>query len=118
MPAGGFGNLIALPLQSRPRETGNSVFLDDDLRPYEDQWGHLSTVGRLSRGELISIVSKAAAVGQIIGVRFPVRSRSCWATKSISTERSARRPSRTASYGWPHSRTPNSMQHRLSVCQT
>jgi len=32
MPAGGFGNLIALPLQSRPRENGNSVFLDDDFR--------------------------------------------------------------------------------------
>ena len=38
MPAGGFGNLIALPLQSRPRENGNSVFLDDDLRSHEDQW--------------------------------------------------------------------------------
>jgi len=33
MPAGGFGNLIALPLQNRPRENGNSVFLDDDFRP-------------------------------------------------------------------------------------
>ena len=26
MPAGGFGNLIALPLQAKPRESGNSVF--------------------------------------------------------------------------------------------
>ena len=42
MPAGGFGNLIALPLQSRPRENGNSVFLDDDFHPYEDQWAYLS----------------------------------------------------------------------------
>ena len=33
MPAGGFGNLIALPLQNRPREKGNSAFLDDDLHP-------------------------------------------------------------------------------------
>lgn len=37
MPAGGFGNLIALPLQRRARESGNSVFVDDDLRPHEDQ---------------------------------------------------------------------------------
>jgi hypothetical protein len=36
MPAGGFGNLIALPLQSESRQHGNSVFVDDDLRPYED----------------------------------------------------------------------------------
>ena len=28
MPQGGFGNLIALPLQKKPREQGNSVFLD------------------------------------------------------------------------------------------
>ena len=71
MPAGGFGNLIALPLQNRPRENGNSVFLDDDFRPYDDQWAYLSTIGRLSRGELMSIVAEAAAAGQIIGVRLP-----------------------------------------------
>ena len=47
MPAGGFGNLIALPFQSRPRENGNSVFVDDDFRPYEDQWAYLSTIRRL-----------------------------------------------------------------------
>lgn len=36
MPLGGFGNLIALPLQRRAREVGNSVFVDEDLKPYED----------------------------------------------------------------------------------
>jgi hypothetical protein len=41
MPAGGFGNLIALSLQNGPRENGNSVFLDDDFQPYEDQWAYL-----------------------------------------------------------------------------
>jgi len=38
MPIGGFGNLIALPLQRRARDHGNSVFIDRDLRPYDDQW--------------------------------------------------------------------------------
>jgi hypothetical protein len=71
MPAGGFGNLIALPFQSRPREKGNSVFVDDDFHPYEDQWAYLSNIGRLSRGELLSIVANAAADGQIFGVRLP-----------------------------------------------
>ncbi|MBI1778205.1 MAG: DEAD/DEAH box helicase family protein [Proteobacteria bacterium] len=71
MPVGGFGNLIALPLQNRPREKGNSVFLDDDFRPYEDQWAYLSKVERLSRRDLMSIVAEAATTGQIIGVRLP-----------------------------------------------
>ncbi len=71
MPAGGFGNLIALPLQNRPRENGNSVFVDDEFRPYEDQWAYLSTIRQLSRDELMSIVAEAAASGQIIGVRLP-----------------------------------------------
>jgi hypothetical protein len=29
MPKGGFGNLIALPLQAVPRKNGNSVFVDE-----------------------------------------------------------------------------------------
>ena len=44
MPKGGFGNLIALPLQKFPREQGNSVFLDGHLHPYDDQWAYLSCV--------------------------------------------------------------------------
>ncbi len=44
MPKGGFGNLIALPLQWMPRQDDNSVFLDSDFRPYPDQWQFLSGV--------------------------------------------------------------------------
>jgi superfamily II DNA or RNA helicase len=71
MPAGGFGNLIALPLQNRPRANGNSAFLDDDFRPHEDQWAFLSAIVRLSRNGLMSIVAEAAETGQIIGVPIP-----------------------------------------------
>ena len=71
MPAGGFGNLIALPFQSRPREKGNSVFVDDDFRPYNDQWAYLSEIGRLSRNELLSLVAEAATAGQIFAVQLP-----------------------------------------------
>jgi hypothetical protein len=40
MPRGGFGNLIALPLQHGPRQQANSVFLDDQLQVLagEQQW--------------------------------------------------------------------------------
>jgi superfamily II DNA or RNA helicase len=71
MPAGGFGNLIALPLQSQPRENGNSVFLDDDFNVHEDQWAYLSSVKRISRAELDSLVAEATSAGRILGVQLP-----------------------------------------------
>ena len=37
MPKGGFGNLIALPLQKQPREQGHSLFVDDALQAFPDQ---------------------------------------------------------------------------------
>nr|MDA8219131.1 hypothetical protein [Dehalococcoidales bacterium] len=52
LPRGGFGNLIALPLQKRLRDLGNSVFVDRALRPYPDQWAFLSAVKRLGPAEL------------------------------------------------------------------
>ncbi len=36
LPKGGFGNLIALPLQYEPRQAGNSVFLDEAFQPQPD----------------------------------------------------------------------------------
>lgn len=71
MPAGGFGNLIALPLQKRPRQEGNSVFLDDDFHPYEDQWAFLSSIERMSQSKLVSIVGEAVAAGKVLAVRLP-----------------------------------------------
>lgn len=48
MPKGGFGNLIALPLQWIPRQEDNSVFLDADFRPYRDQWKFLSEIQKMA----------------------------------------------------------------------
>jgi hypothetical protein len=70
LPQGGFGSLIALPLQRKPRLLGNSLFLDDKLSPYEDQWAFLSEVRRISRTEVEECVSKAEAKGRVIGVRL------------------------------------------------
>lgn len=47
MPAGGLGNLIALPLQRERRAHGCTVFLDETLEPYPDQWEFLADVTRL-----------------------------------------------------------------------
>src|SRR5207247_8446292 len=49
LPHGGFGNLIALPLQKQPRDLGNSVFIDHQMVPYTDQWAFLSSVDRRGR---------------------------------------------------------------------
>ena len=70
LPAGGFGNLIALPLQKRLRELGNSVFLDERFAPHPDQWEFLSSIRKISRREVEEIVRRADAKGQIIGVRL------------------------------------------------
>ena len=72
LPAGGFGNLIALPLQAIARKNGNTVFVDESFRPYIDQWAYLSAVGRMPRSELEAIVEKAAGEGRILGVRLPI----------------------------------------------
>src|ERR1700730_4251015 len=72
MPAGGFGNLIALTLQTGPRQKGNSVFVADDLRPYEDQWAFLSSMKRMSRVEVAGLVEQASNAGRIVGVRLPL----------------------------------------------
>ena len=71
LPNGGFGNLIALPLQKGPREKGNSVFLDDDLEPWADQWTFLASVVRIGRAQTEHIVQDAERRGRIVGVRLP-----------------------------------------------
>jgi superfamily II DNA or RNA helicase len=74
MPSGGFGNLIALPLQRSAREHGNSVFVDDELRPHDDQWAYLSSLRRLAPAEVEALIAKAEAEmpGGVTGVRLPV----------------------------------------------
>ncbi len=58
MPRGGFGNLIALPLQKEARSKGNSVFIDERFHPYEDQWEFLARISRLSGDEIGVLISK------------------------------------------------------------
>ncbi len=72
LPRGGFGNLIALPLQHGPRQEEKTVFLDDDLSPIRDQWALLASIHRLDPGRVERIVQSARERGQILGVRFPV----------------------------------------------
>lgn len=56
VPKGGFGNLIALPLQNDPRKSGNSVFVDENLNPYADQWLYLKHIRKISIEHMKEIV--------------------------------------------------------------
>ncbi len=70
MPKGGFGNLIALPLQWMPRQNNNSVFVDADFRPYPDQWKILSGIQRMNAEPVETLVREAMRTGSVVGVRI------------------------------------------------
>ncbi len=72
LPKGGFGNLIALPLQNKPRKHGNSVFLNQALEPFSDQWQFLSSIRKMGLNEVMSIVNEAGKEGEILDVKFVV----------------------------------------------
>lgn len=70
MPKGGFGNLIAMPLQKVPRDSGFTEFLDDELRPYADQWSFLSSIRRMSQSAAERLIAEALQHGDLIGIRI------------------------------------------------
>ncbi|MBN1770305.1 MAG: DEAD/DEAH box helicase [Deltaproteobacteria bacterium] len=71
MPKGGFGNLIALPLQPERVKDGNTVFLDERLVPYSDQWALLAGAVRIEPHVVETIAVEAARKGRVIGLRLP-----------------------------------------------
>jgi hypothetical protein len=70
MPKGGFGNLIALPLQKVPRENGFSVFVDVELRPFHDQWAFLSSVQPMALHDIEPTILRATGRAHPLDVTF------------------------------------------------
>lgn len=70
MPKGGFGNLIALPLQKQPRDLGRSVFVDERLQPYPDQWFFLTSIRPMSRRDLEDAILRASGGRHPLDVAF------------------------------------------------
>ncbi|MGB5251277.1 MAG: DNA primase small subunit domain-containing protein [Sedimenticolaceae bacterium] len=87
MPKGGFGNLgrscasmrprhlcilhiVALPLQKKPRETDHSVFVDDDLSAYPDQWAFLAAVEPMSPQDIEPAILRATGPAHPPDVTF------------------------------------------------
>lgn len=75
VPRGGFGNLIALPLQKKCRALGNTEFIngsDSQLSRYVDQWFFLSQVQRVSPLQLEALLEKIPPI--MVGHSTPKRS--------------------------------------------
>lgn len=69
MPKGGFGNLIALPLQGKARKNENSVFVDENFSPYDDQWKYLAGVQKLDKNSVdnsVQLLCKNGDLGELI----------------------------------------------------
>ena len=70
LPKGGFGNLVALPLQGQPRKNGFSVFVDDSFIPYPDQWDFLASIRMISRIELEAAILSASGGRHPLDIAF------------------------------------------------
>jgi superfamily II DNA or RNA helicase len=70
MPKGGFGSLIALPLQKKPRENGFTVFVDSDLRPHPDQWAFLASIQPMSPHDIEPTIVRATGGVHPLDVTF------------------------------------------------
>ena len=60
MPKGGFGNLIALPLQKKYRKDNKTVFVNKQFEPYPNQWEFLNNAQKMSEHE-INLILKTYA---------------------------------------------------------
>ena len=68
LPKGGFGNLIALPLQQEARRHGNTLFLDEQLEPYADQWTYLDSLTLIEPQRLDDLVADGERNSRILAV--------------------------------------------------
>jgi superfamily II DNA or RNA helicase len=70
MPKGGFGNLIALPLQKKPRKNGFSVFVDANLQPHQDQWEYLAAIESMPAHDIEPTILRATGGVHPLDVTF------------------------------------------------
>nr|WP_240652671.1 DEAD/DEAH box helicase family protein [Rheinheimera riviphila] len=78
LPEGGFGNLIALPLQREARLAGNSSFVDADLRLIGDQWQFLAQMKRVRPQELARLLSLLSPTTAILTEQKVIEQRPPW----------------------------------------
>ena len=80
LPKGGFGNLIALPFQGQAQRDGNTLFVDEQFIPYADQWAFLSTLHKITPGELTEYLARLCDGGDM-GVMLEATEQKPWPSK-------------------------------------
>ncbi|WP_300971809.1 hypothetical protein [Thiocapsa sp.] len=59
-----------MPLQKKPRESGYSLFVDADLRPYGDQWAYLESILPMSPQDIEPLILRATGGVHPLDVSF------------------------------------------------
>jgi superfamily II DNA or RNA helicase len=70
LPSGGFGNLIALPLQKKAREKGGSVFVDEYFKPFPDQWAYLASLPKMTPAAVKEVIARSTNGGDPLDLAF------------------------------------------------
>lgn len=78
LPEGGFGNLIAMPLQKEARLSGNSSFIDDDLNVSHDQWQHLAQMKSISHSTLTKLITQISPNSALFKEQEVIENRTPW----------------------------------------
>jgi superfamily II DNA or RNA helicase len=81
LPKGGFGSLIALPLQKAPRAQGNSAFVDESFNAYPDQWSYLYGVKRYTLDETEAFIRQLSPSGELGDLRRDSEDEKPWEKK-------------------------------------
>ena len=84
MPGGGFGNLIALPLQKLPREQGNSAFVDENFNAYADQWNYLYNIKKYASAEIENFIRELSPKGELGALRSDEEDEKPWENKKAA----------------------------------
>lgn len=78
LPEGGFGNLIALPLQKEARLSGNSSFVNSDLNAIQDQWRHLAQIESISHKTLVKRLTQISPSAALLKDQEVIDKRPPW----------------------------------------
>ncbi|WP_445946340.1 TOTE conflict system archaeo-eukaryotic primase domain-containing protein [Shewanella sp.] len=78
LPEGGFGNLIALPLQKEARLSGNSSFVDKEFNVIQDQWQHLAKMKSISHNTLTKLLTQISPNSALFREQEVIENRPPW----------------------------------------